>query len=123
MIGIKYEDMLVENVSQGVERRLANTDNLMIVIVDFSGGPKDQPDPPHWHPHEQATYVAEGEILFFMDQQQIHLRAGDVFLVPPDKPHSVQILTERVRLVDCFTPIREDFIKDGRQHDRANLEV
>jgi replication-associated recombination protein RarA len=27
------------------------------------------------------------------------------------KPHSIQQLTKHVRLVDCFTPIREDFLK------------
>jgi len=26
-------------------------------------------------------------------------------------PHSIQLLTERVRLVDSFTPIREEFLK------------
>ena len=36
---------------------------------------------------------------------------GDVFLVPSGKPHSIQQLTEHVRLVDCFTPIREDFLQ------------
>jgi hypothetical protein len=33
-----------------------------------------------------------------------------VFLVPSGMPHSIQQLTEHVRLVDCFTPIREDFL-------------
>jgi quercetin dioxygenase-like cupin family protein len=55
--------------------------------------------------------VAEGEILFVMEDQQTRLRPGDVFLIPSGKPHSIQQLTEHVRLVDCFTPIREDFLK------------
>jgi mannose-6-phosphate isomerase-like protein (cupin superfamily) len=54
--------------------------------------------------------MAEGEIMFVMDGQQTHLKAGDMFLVPSGKPHSIQQLTEHVRLVDCFTPIREDFL-------------
>lgn len=111
MIGLKYEDMPAEQVKNGVDRRLAHTDNLMIVIVDFSDGPKAEPDPPHAHPHEQVTYVAEGEIIFFMDEQQVRLAPGDVFTVPSNKPHTIQLLTEKVRLIDCFTPIREDFLK------------
>ena len=69
-----------------------------------------RPDPPHSHPHEQVSYVAKGEILFLMDDQGTRLGPGDMFLVSSGKPHSIQQLTEHVRLVDCFTPIREDFL-------------
>ena len=111
MTTLKYHDSLAEKIREGVERRLAHTENLMIVVVDFYDGPKEEPDPPHSHPHEQVSYVAEGEILFLLDGQQTRLGPGDVFLVPSGRPHSIQQLTEHVRLVDCFTPIREDFLK------------
>jgi len=35
--------------------------------------------------------------------------AGDMFAVPPEKKHTIKLLTEKVRLVDSFNPIREDF--------------
>lgn len=111
MTTLKYDEIPAEKIREGAERRLGHTDNLMIVVVDFHDGPKNQPGPPHSHPHEQVCYVAEGEILFVMDDQQTPLRPGDMFLVPSGKPHSIQQLTEHVRLVDCFTPIREDFLK------------
>jgi quercetin dioxygenase-like cupin family protein len=111
MTALKYREMLAQTIREGAERRLGHTDNLMLVIVDFYDGPKDRPDPPHSHPHEQVSYVAEGEILFVMEDQQTHLGPGDVFLVPSERPHSIQQLTEHVRLVDCFTPIREDFLR------------
>jgi quercetin dioxygenase-like cupin family protein len=112
MIGYKYAQLPAEQVKPGVIRRTAHTDNLMIVIVDFDDGPKEEPDPPHWHPHEQVTYVAEGEIIFYMDDQQMQLGPGDVFTVPAEKPHTIRLLTQNVRLVDCFTPIRADFLKE-----------
>jgi quercetin dioxygenase-like cupin family protein len=108
---LKYDEMPVDKIRKGVERRLGHTDNLMIVVVDFYDGPKDRPDPPHSHPHEQASYVAEGEILLVIDGQQMRLGPGDVFLVPAGQPHSIQQLTSHIRLVDCFTPIREDFLR------------
>ncbi len=110
MAGMKFENMPSEQVKEGVERRTVYTDHLMIVIVDFSGGPKAEPDPPHAHPHEQVTYVAEGQILFFLEGQPQHLCAGDVFTVPSGKMHTIQLLSEKARLVDSFTPIREDFL-------------
>ena len=111
MATLKYDEMPVAQIREGVERRMGYTEHLMMAVIDFHDGPKREPDAPHSHPHEQVSYVAEGEILFVMDGQQTHLRAGDVFLVPSGKPHSIQQLSEYVRLVDCFTPIREDFLE------------
>jgi quercetin dioxygenase-like cupin family protein len=111
MTTLKYSEMPVEKIREGADRRLGHTENLMIVVIDFYDGPTDAPDPPHSHPHEQASYVAAGEIIFVLDGEQTRLGPGDVFLVPPNKPHTIQQLTEHVRLIDCFTPIREDFLK------------
>jgi hypothetical protein len=35
----------------------------------------------------------------------------DMITVPPDAPHTIQLLAEKVRLVDTFNPIREDFLE------------
>jgi quercetin dioxygenase-like cupin family protein len=82
----------------------------MMVVIDFNDGPTNEPDPPHNHPHEQVSYVAAGEVLFFLDGVPTRLGPGDMFTVPPEIMHSVQLLTSHVRLVDTFTPLREDFI-------------
>jgi quercetin dioxygenase-like cupin family protein len=91
-------------------RYLAYTDRLMMVVIDFNDGPHQQPDPPHAHPHEQVTYVVEGEMDFFMDGVPTRVRAGDIITVPGNIPHCVQLVTPHVRAVDVFTPIREDFL-------------
>lgn len=97
-------------ISPGRERYLTHTEHLMMVVIDFTDGPAEQPDPPHHHPHEQVTYVAEGEVLFFLDQTPHHLYPGDMIAVPPNIPHTIQTLSAKVRLVDTFTPIREEFL-------------
>jgi quercetin dioxygenase-like cupin family protein len=110
MTVLKYHETPAQAIREGAERRIGHTDNLMIVVVDFYDGPKDEPDAPHAHPHEQVSYVAAGEVIFVMDGEQTRLGPGDVFLVPSGVPHSIQQLTEHVRLIDCFTPLREDFL-------------
>jgi len=107
----KYSELPATKIREGAERRLGHTDNLMIVVVDFYDGPKEHPDPPHSHPHEQVSYVAEGEALVIIGDGQERLGPGDIFMVPSGVPHSIRLLTEHARLVDCFTPIRQDFIK------------
>jgi quercetin dioxygenase-like cupin family protein len=95
----------------GCERRILHTPNLMTVVIDFQNGPWAVPDPMHSHVHEQITYIADGELLFFAEGQEArHLRAGDLFAVPSGQPHSVQLLSKSARLIDSFQPIREDFL-------------
>ncbi|MCJ7500759.1 cupin domain-containing protein, partial [bacterium] len=98
------EDTPVQT-APGRQRRVAHTDNLMVVVWDFADGPAKEPDAPHSHPHEQVTYVAEGEVLFFVGEESSRLVPGDMVVVPPDKPHTVQPLTSRLRLIDSFTPL------------------
>jgi quercetin dioxygenase-like cupin family protein len=99
-------------VKDGIERRLVNTSSLMMAVIDFKNGPWDQPDPMHHHVHEQTSYVAEGEIIFFCEGEETQtLKAGDMFWVPSNKKHSIQLLSKAAKLIDSFNPIREDFIK------------
>lgn len=109
---LKFEQVPYENVKEGLQRKIISTNNLMSVLIDFSNGPWEEREPPHAHPHEQISFVAEGEIIFYCEgEKDQHLKAGDMFAAPSGKMHTVKLLTEKVRLVDCFNPIREDFIR------------
>jgi len=107
----KQETTKSEKLSERFERRIIHLKNLMVVVCDFTNGPANQPDPPHTHPHEQITYVAEGELFFFLGEEKHRLQQGDVFSVPPGIPHCIQTVSSHVRLIDSFSPIREDFLK------------
>jgi quercetin dioxygenase-like cupin family protein len=107
-----------ETVRPGLSRRIIRTGQLMTVTIDFEDGPWADADPFHSHPHEQTCYVAEGEVLFLSEGQETRkLSAGDLFAVPPDIPHSIQLLSRTARLVDTFHPVREDFIAQAPDAD------
>ena len=108
---IKRSELTPKIIAPGRTRYLAYTQNLMMVVVEFNDGPSSEPDPPHSHPNEQVSYVASGEINLFMENKLTRLGPRDMFTVPPNIPHSVQLLTKHVILVDSFTPVREDFLK------------
>ena len=98
-------------VRPGLYRRLITTGDLMTVVLDFSDGPWEEAEPPHSHPHVQTSYIAEGEIIFYCeDEPDQQLGAGDVFAVPPGKKHTIKLLSQTARLVDSFTPLRRDFL-------------
>ncbi len=98
-------------VAPGIRRKLIHTGHLMMVIVEFTGGPAELPDPFHEHPHEQVSYVAGGELILYVKGagEQL-LKEGDMFAIPSGKPHTVRTLTPVVRIIDSFTPVREDFL-------------
>jgi quercetin dioxygenase-like cupin family protein len=106
----KENETSSEKISEVFKRRIINLKNLMVVVCDFTNGPARNPDPPHSHSHEQITYVAEGDLYFFLDNTKFKLQKGDVFSVPPDVPHCIQTISKHVRLIDSFSPIRKDFL-------------
>jgi quercetin dioxygenase-like cupin family protein len=65
---------------------------------------------PHSHPHEQITYLAEGELFFYKDGTEYHLKKGDIITIPADVPHCIRTLSAEARLIDSFSPIRRDFL-------------
>ena len=108
---LKADDAVITTVKEGVRRRLIHTNDLMMVVIDFDGGPWKQPDPPHSHVHEQTTYVVEGEIVFFCEGEvEQRLKPGDMFSVPSGKEHTIQLLTSTAKLIDSFTPLRAEFL-------------
>ena len=111
MAVLKFEEVPFEQVREGLKRKIIHLDHLMTVLLDFTDGPWDAPEPPHSHPHEQTSYVAAGEIIFYCeDEANQHLRAGDMFYVPSGKKHCIRLVSSYARLVDSFSPIREDFL-------------
>lgn len=96
-----------EPTPDGNRRRiLVYTDELMMVEFAFDEGGIGWV---HAHPHVQSSYVAEGSFEVTVGDRTETLHAGDGFVVPSGRQHGVKAL-EKGRLVDCFTPHREDFI-------------
>ncbi|MDR1865298.1 MAG: cupin domain-containing protein [Bacteroidales bacterium] len=108
---MEYDKTESIRVNDNVTRKFKYLNNVMTVIVDFDNGPMPEPDPPHSHLAEQITYVAEGEVLVIIGDKKQQLKAGDIFIVPSNVPHTVQSLTRKLRLIDSFNPIREEFIQ------------
>lgn len=70
--------------------------------------------PEHKHIHEQWTHVLTGELLFTINGEQKLLTAGMAALIPSNALHSATAITE-CKVIDCFLPIREDFVEMEKQ--------
>ncbi|MBQ6248825.1 MAG: cupin domain-containing protein [Oscillospiraceae bacterium] len=106
---VPYGDTLPEDNGHGVTRRiLAYTDGLMCVENDFAAGAVGTL---HSHPHTQITYVVSGKFAFSIDGEKRVVTAGDTLLKEDGVIHGCTCL-ESGKLLDIFTPMREDFVGD-----------
>ncbi len=92
----------------GVDRRVFSGEKCMMVLNELRPGSKPNL---HHHPHEQLCYIVAGTCRFVLGDEVLDLVGGDVVLVPPDVPHSLEVTgSVPVLNLDVFSPIREDFL-------------
>jgi quercetin dioxygenase-like cupin family protein len=70
--------------------------------------------PVHAHPHEQISFVVQGRVRFTIgegdEEETVEVGPGDVVVAPSGTPHGAELLSDTARIIDAFTPIREDFL-------------
>ncbi|QKV18545.1 cupin domain-containing protein [Oricola thermophila] len=91
----------------GVTRQvLADSPELMVVAFTFEKGARGRR---HSHPHVQSTYVERGLFRFFLGEEAFDVGPGDSFVIPSGAEHGCECL-QAGRLIDTFTPRRDDFL-------------
>ena len=97
-----------EPAGNGVVRQIMGYDGqIMLVKVKFEKGAVGTP---HSHYHTQNTYVASGKFEFTVNGVKKIVSAGDGIYIEPDVVHGCTCL-EAGMLIDCFSPMRADFLK------------
>lgn len=106
-----YEDArhLWIQVEPGIRRKIVgHTPNLLAAVVLFD---QNAVGTAHEHEgHEQIAYVLAGSFEVEVDGEKRILRTGDAFVVPRNTRHGVVALEPDSRLLDIFSPRRDDFI-------------
>jgi len=103
-----WDDVLLENVRDGISRRFIAGDREMLAQIYLKRGAIV---PTHSHESEQLTYVLSGALKFTLGNREITVAPGQVLRIPSWMPHSAEALEETFEL-DMFSPIRQDWI-DG----------
>lgn len=103
---VRASDVKPVEMVPGLWRRtLSWGERLMVVQVTLEAGAVV---PAHRHPHEQITYVVEGELSMEVEGRTYVLGAGDSLLFPGNVEHGATAL-KRTLVVDTFSPPREDY--------------
>ena len=91
----------------GVTRQvLSESPEIMAVAFSFDEGAEGRS---HSHPHVQSTYVESGRFRFTIAGESFEVGPRDSFVVPSGAEHGCTCLAVG-RLIDTFTPRRDDFL-------------
>lgn len=91
----------------GVEVRVIAGQRLMTCWITLS---PETTLPRHDHPHEQIGVVLDGAIDVTVGGETRRLGPGGAYTVPPHTPHGGCTGAEGCRLLESFTPPREDYL-------------
>ncbi|MGE0129438.1 MAG: cupin domain-containing protein [Blastocatellales bacterium] len=103
-----WDSIAVEDLGEGITRQMIVGERLMVCRLRFAPHVVTLA---HDHPHEQITLVERGRVRFIIGSEERIAQTGDVLHFPPGCWHGATMLDEEVVLIDIFTPLREDFLK------------
>jgi quercetin dioxygenase-like cupin family protein len=98
-------DVKGKEIVPGLYGRFVHGENITLSFVEIEPG-ADLPE--HSHPHEQITYIIEGELDMVIGGSTMLLTAGMVHVIPGNTPHSAHARTA-CKVLDAFSPVREDY--------------
>lgn len=91
----------------GVDIRTTAGTRLMLSVVHLE---PDAVVPEHAHPHEQMGLLISGRLEFTIGGTTRILGPGDLWRIPGGVPHRVVAIGGPAVALDCFDPIREDYL-------------
>ncbi len=100
-------DLVPKQLAPGIEAGLASGEKIMLARVSIA---PDAIVPLHSHPHEQAGVCLEGEFDLEVDGEVRRIRAGSMYLIPGDTPHTARGVGVPCVTLDIFSPPREDYL-------------
>lgn len=105
---VYHKDTELKDLGGGFTRRvLAWNDKLMATEMTFKFGTEVKP---HSHPHTQCSYIICGRFKYTVDDETVEVGPGDSAVVPGGAVHGMVCIEEPGKVVEMFTPHREDFL-------------
>lgn len=95
-----------KNLLAGINARTFWGEKIMLAVVDLDA---QAIIPNHSHPHEQGGVVLAGELEFTIAGETRLLHPGDLYLIPGSVEHSVVVGPQAARVLDIFSPVREEY--------------
>jgi quercetin dioxygenase-like cupin family protein len=90
----------------GCHMRTPFGEHLMLSYLEMDEGAEV---PMHSHPHEQGGILLRGQVQLTIGDETRLCEAGAMFIIPPNTPHRAVAIGGPAVVLDCFSPVREDY--------------
>ena len=111
----RFSELQEEWLNEKLSRRLIIGENEMLGYIFLKKGCVV---PPHKHVSEQLSIILKGSLAFTSNGIETIVREGEVFVIPPNVEHAAVALEDTIDL-DCFSPLRVDWLTGQDQYLRA----
>jgi quercetin dioxygenase-like cupin family protein len=102
---LKLSEIETKDLIAKAEVRMVHTERMTVAYWDFE---PEGTVHEHAHPHEQVSNVLEGVFDMVVDGKPYRLEPGVVLVIPPHATHGGTAVTA-CKIVDIFSPVREDY--------------
>ena len=90
----------------GCQMRTPFGQHLMLSFLEMADGAEV---PLHSHPHEQGGILINGTVDLTIGDETRRVEAGAMYIIPPNVPHRAVAVNGPATILDCFSPVREDY--------------
>ena len=94
-----------KQLAEGIQGFYAHGEKHTMGLVELKKG---SIVPLHSHPHEQITFILEGQLDMNIDGKDYSLTPGAYHIIHSNIPHSAVAVAD-CKLIDTFSPVREDY--------------
>lgn len=94
-----------KKLTEGIHGYYAHGEKHTIGLVELKKG---SIVPLHSHPHEQITFILEGQLDMNIGGKDHLLTEGTYHIIHSNVPHSAVAVTD-CTLIDTFSPVREEY--------------
>lgn len=98
------------HLAPGISARIVVGDNAMLSVVTMEPHAEGEV---HRHPEEQWGVLLDGSGVRIQDGEEVAVAAGDFWRTRGGVPHGFRAGAEGARILDIFSPPREDYRKAG----------
>jgi len=101
---------ILRDLAPGVSTRIFPGDHAMLSVVRLEPGCESEV---HSHPQEQWGVLLTGSGVRIQNGEEVTVSAGDFWRTPPNMPHAFRAGPEGARVLDVFSPPRDEYRVKG----------
>ena len=105
----------LQRIWDGVHGRVVHGDRITLGVLELDA---NSVVPEHSHEHEQLGICLSGSLRFRVGDETRELGPGELWTIPSNVPHEVQVGSDGAVVIDVFAPTRDDWREAPRADAR-----